>query len=369
MKKILTLVLCTAAALFAARAETDEDARAAFIDAAAEAQAGLATAPIPAGKAVALLPVAGPLGEDWMAGLLQNAVTAAGKTCVVAKHDPAFAAILKEIEWDARKADILDPGTIDGFGALKSAQILLAATVTVAQKTAASDAVRCVFVELELHAVEIATKKHLWGGVFSKRRYLPAGGFEEADVNAIPVAIRRLMQDNLRARITESLRNSGRLDGIRTVAFLPLASDLRGYISGLVRDAVVQARLTPKNLDVQTLAEARHALRDTDAADALLYGAVRDISVETDRRQPLSEEKVYTAEVQLTLENGRTRELVWSDTILVSEKAVQDGVWYAVTRHCPALRERPWLAVAVPLGALVALVLLLKLLRAATRVR
>ena len=176
MKKILFLSFCAVAAWHMAFAETDEDARAAFIDAAKDAETGLRTAAIPSGKSVALLPVAGPLGEDWMAGLLQNALTAAGKTCVVAKHDPAFAAILKELEWDARKEDILDSKTIDRFGSLKSAQILLSAVVTVAQKTAKDDEVRCVFVELELHAIEIATKKHLWGGVFAKRRYLPGSG-------------------------------------------------------------------------------------------------------------------------------------------------------------------------------------------------
>lgn len=367
-KKIIASLVC-AASVLAATAEVDEDARTAFIDAAKEAEAGLRSAPIPAGSAVALLPVAGTLGEDWMAGLLQNAVTAAGKTCVVAKHDPAFAAILAEIEWDARKSDILDPKTIDRFGALKSAQILLAANVTVAQKTAKDDDVRCVFVEVELHAVEISTKKHLWGGVFAKRRYIPGNGAESVDVSEIPLKLREAMQENLRSRIAESITASAKLGAVKTVAILPISADTRAYIGDLTRDAVSRTRLTPKNLDILTLAEARHAMRDSEASDAIMYGSLRDLSVSRNDEDPVSEVRSYNCEVQLCIENAKTREQLWSETFLVSEKEVKDGWWYALTRYFPSLKNRPWLLVLVPLLGLVFLIVLCKVLRAMTRVR
>ena len=370
MKKMLFLSFCAVAACHMAFAETDEDARAAFIDAAKDAEAGLRTAAaIPSGKAVALLPVVGPLGEDWMAGLLQNALTAAGKTCVVAKHDPAFSAILKEMEWDARKEDILDPKTVDRFGALKSAQILLSAVVTVAQKTAKDDEVRCVFVELELHAIEIATKKHLWGGVFAKRRYLPGSGAAEVDVGDIPVKLRELMQEKLRGRMAASIKASPKLNSVKTVAILPVVGDVRGYASALVRDAVSRTALVPKNLDILTLAEARYAMRDSDAADGILYGLMRDLSVRTNKDEPLSEDKTYSAEIQLCMESSKTREQLWSETFLVTETATKDGWWYVATRYFPALRERPWLAVVVPILILLFLFVLLKVLRLMVRVR
>lgn len=367
-KKIMACLVCAVSAL-AATAEVDEDARAAFIDAAKEAEAGLRTAPIPSGAAVALLPVAGTLGEEWMAGLLQNAVTAAGKTCVVAKHDPVFAAILSEMEWDARKADILDPATIDGFGALKSAQILLSANVTVAQKASDAGVARCVFVEIELHAVEIATKRHLWGGVFAKRRYLPGGGTESVDVSEIPLRLREAMQDRLRSRIAESISASRKLDGVRTVTVLPMAADTGAYVGGLVRDAVSRTKLTPKNLDVRTLAEARHAVRDSDASDAVMYGSLRDLSVSRDAEDPVSEVRTYNCEVQLCIESARTREQLWSETFLVTEKETKDGWWYALTRYFPSLRSRPWLLILIPLAGLAAMLVLLKILRAMVRVR
>ena len=367
-KKIIASLVCAALA-FVARAAVDEDARAAFVDAAKEAEAGLRAAPIPTGSAVALLPVAGAFGEDWMAGLLQNAVTAAGKTCVVAKHDPAFAAILAEMEWDARKADILDPKTIDRFGALKSAQVLLSANVTVAQKTAKDDDVRCVFVEVELHAVEISTKKHLWGGVFAKRRYLPGCDAEPVDVSEIPLKLREAMQNELRARIAKSITASGKLGAVKTVAILPISADTRAYIGDLTRDAVSRTRLTPKNLDILTLAEARHAMRDSEASDAIMYGSLRDLSVSRNDEDPVSEVRSYNCEVQLCIENAKTREQLWSETFLVSEKEVKDGWWYALTRYFPSLKSRPWLLVLVPLLGLVFLIVLCKVLRAMTRVR
>lgn len=304
-----------------------------------------------------------------MAGLLQNAATAAGKTCVVAKHDPAFAAILAEMEWDARKADILDPGTIDRFGALKSAQVLLSANVTVAQKTANGDDVRCVFVEVELHAIEIATKKHLWGGVFAKRRYIPGNGAESVDVSEIPLKLREAMQEKLRSRIAESIAASGKLGAVKTVAILPVSADTRSYIGDLARDAVSRTRLTPKNLDILTLAEARHAMRDSEAADAIMYGSLRDLSVSRDDEDPVSEVRSYNCEVQLCIEDAKTREQLWSETFLVSEKEVKDGWWYALTRYFPSLKSKPWLVVLVPLLGLVLLIVLCKVLRAMVRVR
>jgi len=222
---------------------------------------------------------------------------------------------------------------------------------------------------VELHAIEIATKKHLWGGVFAKRRYLPGSGMEEVDVSSIPVKLRELMQEKLRGRIADSMKASPKLGTVKTVAILPVVGDVRGYASALVRDAVSRTALVPKNLDILTFAEARYAMRDNDAADAILYGSMRDLSVWTDMDSPLSEDKLYSVELQLCMESAKTREQLWSETVLVSEKDTKDGWWYAATRYFPVLKTRPWLAVVVPIFALAVIVMLLKVLRLMTRVR
>lgn len=361
-------VVLTAGATLAQSTEYDETFRQSVQGAVAEAKAALAaTDKVPSGMTLALLPIEGD-GDGWISGLLKVALTGAGKSCVTAKEDPLFSEILKEIEWDERKADILDAKTIDRFGKLKSAQALVTAHARHASKSG-----RYVFFELELHVTSIATKEHLWGGVFAKRYYVPND--EVQGLVKMPVQAREAMQRAFREKAAASLKTAAKLKGLKTVAFLPVASDVDGYVGNSLRNAFTDTALVTKNLDLATLGEARILFRDLpaeqkDGADAICYAVLRDFSATQISSTPNSKTYRVIADVQACIEKASSREQLWSDTILVSTDYTETlGWWDALCSWFPSLRESPWLLVVVPLVTIVGLFVLLALLRAMTRVR
>jgi hypothetical protein len=366
-KTILAAVLAVSAAgLARADISADELVTLALKDSVAEAQSSIAAAEkIPAGKPVAILPLAGD-GSGLAAGLLKNALTDAGRTCVEGKEDPMWDEILKEIEWDERKDDILDPATLDKFGKLKSAQYLLYGAV---RRLAATE--RHVLVELELHVSCIATKEHVWGGSFVRRHYAP-GADPKGSVD-IPSEVRTALVDGIRAKISESLAKSARIGAVKRVAILPVAGDVDQYAAGLLRDVLSSSSVAPVNLDVTTRAEARFALREGPGkADAIAYGALRDLEsrlVET----KADGEKIYSAhmELQLWIENGATREILWSDTVQFSKEFSSGprGMWDKLCHLFPYLSEHPSAVVWIPALAIFVLIALFMFLKAATRVR
>ena len=364
MKKIIPGFVAAAALAAAAQSlNYDESYRQAVQGAMDEAESALAASPIPAGSAVAILPIEGD-PDGWLANQLKIALTKAGKTCVEGKEDPMWDEVLKEIEWDERKEDILDAATLDSFGKLKSAQTLLYAFVRSRELTD-----RYAFFEIELHATVIATKQHVWGGVFAKRHYKP--GFESVGrVDDIPVALREAMQTKVRDALAKSINESEKLGAVKSVAFLPLTADVRDYALSIVRDALARTRLTPLNLDLKTLAEARMQVRDKPGqADGVMYGALRDLSARVVDDSPKGKVWEYCVEVQLCVESAARAQL-WSDTVLVRERYEEDvGFWGLLCNIFPALRARPWLAFVVPVAILVGLFAFCKLLGAMTRVR
>ena len=366
MKKSLTTVFAAAvAAAGMALAQNDDFVHLALKDAVEDARASLAGSKIPAGEPVAILPVSGDVGGN-VAGLLKNALVAAGKNCVEGKEDPMWASILKEIEWDERKEDILDAATLDKFGKLKSAKYLLYGCV----RRLASDA-RFSLVELELHCSRIATKEHVWGGSFVRRHYAPDADPEGR--SRIPDDVRAALVKGIRGEIAKSLAASKKLGAVKKVAMLPVFGDADRYTEGLFRDVLSASSVTPVNLDVATRAEARLALREeAKLADALALGVLRDIGatlVETTAEG----RKVYRArmELQLWIEKGASREILWSDTVRFASEFTLGprGTWDVLCHYFPSLEKSPSRIVWVPLAVLVALIALLLFLRAATRVR
>lgn len=336
----------------------DETGRQALSAMAEDVTAELGTVGALEGKTIAVLPIAGDEG-DALGGMLRIAVTKAGRKCVTGKDDPVFDEVLKEITWDARKSDMLDGTTISRFGKLKSAQVLITGRV----RTVGDD--RHFFVEAELHATDIETKQHVWGNLFAKRYYAP-GSHPVKGISEIPVEVRKVLQEKLTVRIIASIGAQRKLKGFQTVAFLPVAGDLDGYVANIVRDAVVKTALTPKNLDIRTLGEARFALRDKKlVADGLLYGALRDISFKHYEKGRTSGSTIHV-EIQACIEKAGTNEQVWSDTILVSENMEKklEGVK-------GFLADYPFIpkAALILLSLLVLLLIVLKFLKATTRVR
>lgn len=367
MKKLF-VALAAAASLSGMCAEIsgDELGLLAFKDAVAEAQASLAASTaVPADKPIAVLPFGGN-GSDQVVSLLKNALTAAGKTCVEGKEDPMWNEILKEMAWDERKEDILDAATLDRLGRLKSAQYLLYGC---ARRLAVS--ARYVLVEIELHVSCIATKQHVWGGTFSRRHYAP--GQDPEGVIGIPPEVRVALVDGIREKVAASLKNSARLSAVRKVAILPVAGDRDQYVQGLFRDVLSSSSVTPVNLDVQTRAEARFALRESSGrADGIAYGALRDLSAKVVETTP-GGKRTHSAmlEAQLWIEKGATREILWSDTVQFTKEFTVGprGWWDELCYHFPFLGEHLGTVVLVLAGILIGLVVLVMILRAATRVR
>ena len=366
--KLLTLVLAVASVSMAySGIDADELLNIALKDAVKEAQVSIAASRVPADRPIAILPLGGD-GSGPVEGLLKNAVTAAGKTCVEGKEDPMWGEILKEIAWDEHKEDILDPATLDRLGKLKSAQYLLYGSV---RRLAASE--RYVLVELELHVSCIATKQHVWGGSFVRRHYAP--GSDSIGALDIPSDVRVALIDGIRAKMSESLAKSSRLGAVKRVAILPVAGDVDQYDEGLFRDVLSTSSVTPVNLDVTTRAEAKFALREGPGmADAIAYGALRDLSAKVVGTMPTGE-KTYkaTMELQLWIENGLTRDIVWSDTVQFDKKfgaGTDEGTWWDKLCHLfPFLKDHPAAIVWLPLAVLLGLIVLIMLLRAMTRVR
>lgn len=126
----------------------------------ADAKAALSEAPIPADIPVAILPIHGD-DDAWLAGQMKIALTEAGKNCVEGRGDPMWDVIINELTWEKRKEPYLDAATCEAFGRLQAAKVLVSGTVRL---TALGD--RSWRGEVELHATELATKRHLWGKLF-----------------------------------------------------------------------------------------------------------------------------------------------------------------------------------------------------------
>ena len=365
MNKGIMVVVAAISAAFACKAEISagELADLALKDAMGDARSSLAaSAKIPAKEPVAVRP----FGGSGVEGLLKNALVAAGKTCVEGKEDPAWDEILKEIAWDERREDILDPSTLDKFGRLKSARYLMYGSV---RRLASSD--RYVLVELELHVSCVSTKEHVWGGTFVRRHFAP--GAEPDGALDIPADVRIALVDGVRAKVAASLAKSAKLGSVKKVAILPVSGDVDQYSEGLFRDVLAKSSVTPVNLDVVTRAEARFAVREGgEKADAIAYGVLRDLSAKVVETKPTGEKTcAATMELQLWIENGATREIVWSDTVqFVKEfEAGARGWWNRLCALVPWFADHPAAVVWLPLAVLLGLVLLVAFVRATTRVR
>jgi hypothetical protein len=271
---------------------------------------------------------------------------------VEGKEDPFWDEVLKEVEWDQRKDDLLDAETIARFGKLKAARILLYGTV----REAAADP-RRADVEVELHASSIETKQHLWGTILAKRIYY--GTSELTGIIDLDPSVRRLLAeafDEAAARV----RASEKLKGVHSVALVPLAGDIDKFVTGLAEKMLNATSLYPKQLDVLTLGEARALLRDKpQTADAVLYGAVRDLSRKLLNRHFSSTNYEINASVQLTVQSAATGEVLYSDIVDARGEDVRRlSLWEMILLY---KRELIWIAIGA--GALI----LLLIFRSATR--
>ncbi len=315
MKKTLLFAAAFAAALvLPARAVPfGEGERQAFESAMADVAASLRSSDIADKAGVSVLAVSGDRGGA-IAGLLKIAVTDAGKTYVEGKDDPMWEEVVKEIGFDERKgnAGYLDPKTLDALGRLKASNVLLYGAVRACTQTE-----NRVFVELELHATDVATKQHVWGGLFAKRWYVPGTDVPKG-ISELPTALRDQLKREATSRLVESLKAQPKLSQVRSVVLTPLAGDDDRYCTYIVRDGIVQTDLTAKELDIASLQGARATFRDLPAVagDAVIYGAVRQLGwYDSTGFLGLFERFDVQIDFQAAIERNDTHDVLWSDTI------------------------------------------------------
>ncbi len=357
MNKRPVILAAAAAALLslparAADASFGEGERQAFAAVMSDVAASLRSSGIPDSSGVSVLAVAGDRDEA-IAGLLKIAVTDAGKTYVEGRDDPAWEAVAQELAWDdlKGKAGFLNPATLDKIGSLKASNVLLYGAVRACSQTE-----NRVFVEIELHATDVKTKQHVWGGLFAKRWYVPGSDVPKG-VSELPLAIRAQLKESACAKLVASLKAQPKLAAAKSIVLVPLAGDEDRYCTYVMRDAITQTDATVKELDLASLQGARTTFRDlpATAGDAVVYGAVRQLGfVGVPGFLDLWCTYQVDLDFQAAVERNDTHDVLWSDT-------VQDVVTWT---------EWNWGKIALfGGGALVVLVVLLSFLKAATRVR
>ena len=139
----------------------------------------LAAASIPAGRAIVVAPIAGDRDGE-VRGQLKNALTAAGLVCVEASDD-MWEAIMKELGFNEGFKDMLDPRSMTRLGELLPSEVMLYGRVRASRTPPQGRRRRAAApgapdVELSLHAADLRTRRHVWGGDFqSEKGDVPPG--------------------------------------------------------------------------------------------------------------------------------------------------------------------------------------------------
>lgn len=317
MKKTVILLLLACSVFCRAQGIADDDARQAVYGALDQAKTALKSAPF-GNRTVAILPVPGD-SAGLLSGRLKNMLTELGFVCVEGKEDPMWNEIIREIAWDERKDDILDPATLVKFGKLKAAQILLYGRIRVLDRNADR-----VYAEIELHATDLATRRHIWGGSFAFRFYK---GGEMQGIISLDNDLRMLLKKSFEEakKSLQSPETAGKLETVKTVSVIPLAGDIDQYMTGLAIEMLTQTRHLPKSPRIPSLSQMRAAARDGQLeGDAVFYGAVRDLRRTDPVDRPTSDKKMESsctihADIQLFLEDLKSGVILWSKTITLAE--------------------------------------------------
>lgn len=322
MKKLLAVILSLALIPLFAQGLGDDDVREAVSEALVQAQNALKTAPF-GSKTVAILPFSGDT-SGYFTGKLKNQLTSLGFTCIEGKEDPMWDEIIKEIAWDERKDDILDPDTLVKFGKLKAAQILLYGKVVTINKSTER-----IYVEIELHATDLTTKQHIWGGTFAARIYKDNNiqGIISLD-NNLRILLKKSFEEAKNSLVSPEY--AGKLNNVKSVAVLPLAGDIDEYLTGLAVEMLTATRHLPKRPQIPSLSQIKtDAKSDQTIGDAVFYGAVRDLhrtmpEVKVADRKTMHEISTVHADIQLFLEDLKTGNILWSKTITLAETITED---------------------------------------------
>ncbi len=361
--KILLLVSCFVCTYTIAQTKYTENERYAIRKALESVTTNPVWKKIPKDTTVGLLPLFNDV-DYQTTDQLKIAVTKSGVTCVEAKDSEFWDEIMSEVEWDTLKEDMFDSKTLVKFGKLKGAQYLVYGTVVDVKENA-----DYTYVEITLHLSSLETKQHIWGGTFVERYYTGKDkvGIIELD-SVVRDALKAAVQDG-----EESLKKSPKLKDVDKVAVYAIAGDIDGYTLGLVNDMFSNTKIITKNLDVDTMSEAQWMVTESpDSADAILCGAVRQLSRELVKKEAYKKTYKIEAEVQLSVETF-DGDVLWSTTVsatILDEDEDSSGFWDSLSiKLREAFDERPLqIVMFVVIGLLVFLAMVM-FFRATRRVR
>ena len=322
MKKVISLIMAIVVLPLLADGSVDDIVRQAINASVDQVGSAMRTAPF-GSRTVAVLPWAGD-ETGFFTGKIKNLLTSLGFSCIEGKEDPMWDEIIKEIAWDERKADILDSSTIVKFGKLKASQILLYGRLATLDKT--DDR---VYVEIELHATDLETKQHIWGGTFAARAY---SGKEIQGIITLDSNLRKLLKtgfQDARASIT-SPDFASKLNDVKSIVVIPIAGDIDEYITGLAIEMLTTTHHMPKRPQIPSLSQLRAIAKESlSCDDAVFYGALRDLHRSTPlskvvNRKTIQETSTISADIQLFIEDLKTGAILWSKTITLSDSVVEE---------------------------------------------
>ena len=270
-------------------------------------------------KSISILPMKNQY--DILRSRIQSGFVKAGLVCVEGKTDPLWDEILKEIEWDERKDDILDPATIAKFGKLKATQVLIQCLKPVVSVNADR-----IYAQIELRAIEIATKQVIWTETGVARFAI---GKDVIGIMQLDQDVRRLLQKHI-AREQSRLQSpafAGKFNRIKTVAVIPLCGDIDNYITRLTLSMLTTTNLIPLNSPISSLELVRSTVRDGQfKADAICYGALRaahkTLKSTTVSGRKLIETFELVAEVQLFIEEAKTGNVLWASEPFIEPETI-----------------------------------------------
>lgn len=341
------IAMTVAPAMLSAFSDTERQALRALMD---DVQASLAEAGLPPEANISVLPLGGDQSA-YVEGLLKSTVTRTGLTYVEGGQSPFWSALLEEMEWNERKADLLDPETLTAFGRLQATQYLLYGLVREVSSSGAG-----TFAELELHLASIETKKHLWGDIFAERLY-------QGDATRGIIRLNPEVRKVMRFAFDNTALTSSGVPAETTVAMTTLAGDLDGYATSLTEEMLTGAGLRPVRLPGRTPAETMAAVRGSpQTAKAVLIGAVRDLSRTLEETNLLSEVFEINTEIQLRIQDATTGAVLWSKSLSATGTETESiSAFEAIQRYK--------LPLGIGLAVLIGLLILGKLFGAMTRPR
>ena len=190
----------------------------------------LQAAPIPSGATVGVMPLVNDRGRT-VVDLVKGAATDAGRTCASHGDDPMWVEILREMAFDEKKAQFLDQKTIEKIGSVLGSEVLLHGVVR-SQPAAGGGATA----ELDLHATDVKTGRHLWSRTFEKTwtPAAPRAPFSPAERKAIALAMSDVVADLRISAIGPKM----------SVSVLPLDDDAQDVACLALKRAVTDAGKT-----------------------------------------------------------------------------------------------------------------------------